>query len=72
MVRVASLKSQVEADIQNTSEDGLSPQEQLLEIREKLIPLLKQQYKHFEKDLKRELRKNNIYISIKNNPIQRP
>ncbi len=62
MVRVASLKSQVEAEIQNTSEDGLSPQEQLLAIREQLVPLLKQQYKHYEKELKSQLKENDIHL----------
>ena len=39
MVRVASLKSQVEAGITTPSEDGKTPLEQLLTIRERLIPV---------------------------------
>ena len=38
MVRVASLKSQVEAGISKPSEDGKTPLEQLLTIRERLDP----------------------------------
>ena len=45
MVRVASLKSQVEAGITTPSEDGKTPLEQLLTIRERLIPLLQRQQK---------------------------
>ena len=45
MVRVASLKSQVEAGISTPSEDGKTPFEQLLTIREHLLPLLEQQQK---------------------------
>jgi len=33
MVRVASLKSQVEGGISKRSQDGKSPEEQLIEIR---------------------------------------
>ena len=40
MVRVASLKAQVEAGIDKRSEDGRTPLEQLQAIREHLAPLL--------------------------------
>ena len=43
MVRVASLKSQVEGGISKKSQDGKSPKEQLFAIRKSLTPLLKQQ-----------------------------
>ena len=36
MVRVASLKAQVDADIQKKSIDGLTPQEQLNQINQKV------------------------------------
>ena len=62
MVRVASLKSQVEGGISKRSQDGKSPQEQLIEIRNYLDPILKtQQYKtkqYMEDDFKKE----NIFI----------
>ena len=47
MVRVASLKSQVEAGISTPSEDGKTPFEQLVTIREHLLPLLRQQQEHY-------------------------
>ena len=55
MVRVASLKSQVEAGITTPSEDGKTPLEQLLTIRERLIPLLQQQQDHYRKHLREQL-----------------
>ena len=62
MVRVASLKSQVEGGISKRSQDGKSPEEQLIEIRNYLDPILKtQQYKtkqYIEDDFKNE----NIFI----------
>ena len=62
MVRVASLKSQVEGGISKRSQDGRSPEEQLIEIRNYLDPILKtQQYKtkqYIEDDFKKE----NIFI----------
>ena len=62
MVRVASLKSQVEGGISKRSQDGKSPEEQLIEIRNYLDPILKtQQYKtkqYMEEDFKKE----NIFI----------
>ncbi len=62
MVRVASLKSQVEGGISKRSQDGKSPEEQLIGIRNYLDPILKtQQYKtkqYIEDDFKKE----NIFI----------
>ena len=62
MVRVASLKSQVEGGISKKSQDGKSPEEQLIGIRNYLDPILKtQQYKtkqYIEDDFKKE----NIFI----------
>ena len=46
MVRVASLKAQVEAGITKTSADGLTPIQQLLTIRDHLVPLIEQQQDH--------------------------
>ena len=62
MVRVASLKSQIEAGISKKSEDELSPKEQLSRIREQIITLVRKQYHHYEYSLKRELHKNKIII----------
>jgi len=52
MVRVASLQSQLHAGVQALSEDGLSPRQQLEQIRSQLEPLLKQQQDHYRGRLK--------------------
>ena len=62
MVRVASLKSQVEAGVATQSEDGKTPLEQLLTIREKLIPLLQQQQDHYRRQIKNGLREHNVQL----------
>ena len=62
MVRVASLKSQVEAGVDQLSVDGRSPLQQLLDIREQLTPLLQQQQKHYQHDLVPALREHNVEV----------
>ena len=62
MVRVASLKSQVEAGITTPSEDGKTPLQQLLTIREGLIPLLQQQQEHYRRHLKAGLLDHGVQL----------
>ena len=60
MVRVASLKSQVDAGVTKKSEDEKTPTEQLITIREKLLSLLEQQQQHLA-NLKATLKTENIF-----------
>ena len=62
MVRVASLKSQIDAGVTKKSEDGLTPEEQLRKIRSHLTPLLNQQQDHFLNQLVRNLAKEKIHL----------
>ena len=62
MVRVASLKSQVEGGISKKSQDGKSPEEQLVEIRGYLDPILKKQQNKTNQYIKEEFKKNNLFI----------
>ncbi len=62
MVRVASLKSQVDAGVDQQSLDGLSPMEQLLDIRQQLIPLLQEQQQHYRQCLVPRLGEHGIEI----------
>ena len=62
MVRVASLKSQVEAGVSKPSEDGKSPLEQLLAIRERLIPLLREQQVHYRQHLRPKLLEHKVEL----------
>ncbi len=54
--------AQVEAGISQTSEDGLTPLEQLIEIRQKIIPLLLKQQNHYSNKLYTELFHEGIQI----------
>ena len=62
MVRVASLKAQVEADIDKRSEDGRTPLEQLNAIREHLTPLLERQQRHYRSQLRCQLHNHGAHL----------
>ena len=62
MVRVASLKSQLEAGVAALSDDGLTPQEQLEAIQSKLRPLLDLQQQHYRLTLKRQLSEYGVLL----------
>ena len=62
MVRVASLKAQVEAEIQKKSIDGLTAQEQLTIINKKVKELTTIQENFFNIELKNELK--NVGVDI--------
>ncbi|QNI86638.1 polyphosphate kinase [Synechococcus sp. PROS-7-1] len=62
MVRVASLKAQVEAGIEKLSEDGRTPIEQLHAIRERLTPLLHKQQEHYRSRLKSQLLDHGAHL----------
>ena len=62
MVRVASLKTQVEAGIHKKSIDGLTPIEQLKIINKKVKSLIKIQENYVNNELKIELKESGIVI----------
>ena len=62
MVRVASLKSQLEAGVTVLSDDGLTPLQQLVAIQEKLRPLLEQQQVHYRQHLKGQLAEQGVHL----------
>lgn len=62
MVRVAGLKKQVEARVHETPPDGLTPAEQLAEIRKMTLQLMRQASEYFSKVLVPALKKQQIYI----------
>lgn len=55
MVRVSTLKEQVEAQVSQLTPDGLTPQEQLTAIEEHLRPLVARQHQHFQGELRPQL-----------------
>ncbi len=62
MVRVAGLKKQVEAGVHETPPDGLTPEEQLAEIRKIAAQLMRQASEYFCQELIPALKKERIYI----------
>ena len=62
MVRVASLKSQVEAGLECQSDDGLTALSQLSAIHTKLLPLLEQQQHHLQQQLQPELANQGVLL----------
>jgi polyphosphate kinase len=62
MVRVAGLKQQVEAGVTKLTPDGLTPSEQLEAISDRLRPLVKQQDRHFEYELRNQLVAQGIHL----------
>ena len=62
MVRVASLKAQVEAGINKKSIDGLTPNEQLKRINKEVKSLTLIQENYFNNELKNELNNHQIFI----------
>ena len=61
MVRVAGLHAQVDEGVNVKSYDGMSPQEQLVEVNKKANQLMVDQQKSW-KNIKSLLKKNKIYI----------
>ncbi len=62
MVRVAGLKRQQEAQVNKLTPDGRTPQQQLNEIHQKLLPMVSEQHKFFEKTLKPELVNFGVHL----------
>ena len=62
MVRVASIKAQVEAGIRKKSIDGLTPKEQLKRINKEVKDLTTLQENYFNDELNVELRNEGIFI----------
>ena len=62
MVRVASLKAQVDGGILKKSQDGKSAAEQLIAIRNYLDPILKTQQSKTTQYIKEEFKENHLFI----------
>lgn len=62
MVRISGLQEAIEAEILDQSPDGMSPAEQLLEIRARLKPLLERQMRCLTDDVLPKLANEGIVI----------
>jgi len=62
MIRVAGLKSQISVGVAELSVDGMTPEEQLREIRKRIIPLFDRQEKLLNTEILPALEKEDIVI----------
>jgi polyphosphate kinase len=62
MIRVSGLKDQVAAGVVNTPPDGMTPAEQLAEIRAQVLPLMQEQRRYFYEEIVPALARAGIYI----------
>ncbi len=62
MIRVSGLREQLESGIQKTSDDGMTPAEQLAAIRRTLEPMLEEHRRTWTEDLLPKLEAENIHI----------
>ncbi len=62
MVRVAALKQQVEAKVAKLTPDGRTPKEQLDAISDRLHPMVVEQHRHFQQEIRPLLVANHIHI----------
>lgn len=62
MIRVSGIKEQIEEGVAELSPDGLTPEEQLNEIRRRLRPMLRKQSEYLSEELLPELSAADIRI----------
>lgn len=62
MIRVSGLREQVAAGVIETPADGLTPAQQLVAIRKRLLPMLDSQYQCFHDEIIPQLRRHNIFV----------
>ncbi len=62
MVRVAGLQKQVEAGVSKLTPDGRTPTDQLIAIRDRLLPMTTQQAECFERHLRPQLANLGVYV----------
>ncbi len=63
MIRVSGLKEELEQNITELSPDGLTPAEQLFEIRERLLPMIEEQMRCLRDEIFQQLRAEGIDVA---------
>ncbi|HXD33178.1 MAG TPA: polyphosphate kinase 1 [Pyrinomonadaceae bacterium] len=63
MVRVSALKEEIEEKVTELSPDGLTPEQQLARIRERLLPMLAAQSECLAEELLPQLKANGIEVA---------
>ena len=62
MIRVSGLRRQLAADVVDAPPDGMTPAEQLMSIRQDLLPMLDEQARCWHEDLLPRLEQAGIHI----------
>ena len=62
MIRVSTLKEQVEAGVTKLTPDGRTPQQQLDELEQRLRPMVAKQYQNFEQQLRPQIEKLGVKL----------
>ncbi len=62
MIRVSGLKDQATAGVTSTPPDGMSPVEQLAEIRARVLPMMREQRRYFYDEIIPQLAANDVHI----------
>jgi polyphosphate kinase len=62
MIRVSGLKEELEENVTELSPDGMTPDEQLKEIRRRCLPLIAQQARTLREQILPELAAENIHV----------
>ncbi len=62
MIRVSGLRRQLAANVVETPPDGMSPAEQLMAIRQTLLPMLEQHAASWNEDIKPKLNEEGIQV----------
>ncbi len=63
MIRVSGLKEEVDGKVTELSPDGMTPAEQLNELRLRILPLIQNQAKVFREEILPELRRKGIDVT---------
>jgi polyphosphate kinase len=69
MLRIAGLRQMLKVDNKKLDDAGFTPEEQLFLLHEKVVKLLKRQYRYLNQEILPELGKNNLRIC---NPRELP
>ncbi|HEV2884278.1 MAG TPA: polyphosphate kinase 1 [Pyrinomonadaceae bacterium] len=62
MIRVSGLKEELEENVTDLSPDGLTPEEQLTEIRKRILPMVAQQTECLREQILPELANEGIHV----------
>ncbi|MCD4685246.1 MAG: RNA degradosome polyphosphate kinase, partial [Anaerolineae bacterium] len=62
MIRVSGLREQVAAGVVKTPADGLTPAQQLVAIRKRLLPMFEAQYRCYHEEILPQVRKFDIHV----------